>query len=149
MIDYVGKQLSRQLHGAKTRVGDPIILKYQADLVIEKSHIKCRVVSDKHRIADKPQKIVNDIGKDRRVLDHFVTDPGQAGDKRRDRRLGVYKRLELSRHLSVADAIGAYLGDTARRSLGSGRLKVKHDKISRCDLAVFVTVEFKFNHVTV
>src|SRR4051812_22343728 len=129
MVRDMRQQFPRELHGAEARVSNAIFAKNHRDLLVEKSHVERRIMRDQYRVADELEKSVDDIGKDRRIRDHFVADSGQGRDERRYRHFRIYQGLKLVGHTTVSDAIRADLGHAARRSFGTGCFEIKNNKL--------------------
>ena len=76
------------------------------------------------------------LGKSRRCAKHFVVNPGQGGDKARQRQIRIYQRLEFIANLAARNARGAQFDHPRRDRLSRDRFDVEHRLSLAGELAV-------------
>ncbi len=114
---------ARQLHRTQSRrskmnAGAP-------EFMAQKGIVEAAVVRHHQCAAQKRQQHRRQLGKSRRSGHHFIIDAGEAGDKRRNRLLGVHQPLVL-RHVSAFKAQQRHFGNTVFIHIAAGGFQIHH-----------------------
>jgi hypothetical protein len=123
-----GQQLACQPSGADHPVGRPRV-SVPLQVGLQEPPVEGGVVADEHGVAEEFEQAGQDRLDRLRARHHAVGDPGERGDQRRDRDLGVDQRVERADDLAAADLDGADLGDAVVRGRAAGGLEVQDDEL--------------------
>ena len=123
MLVKFGIKPARQLHRAQSRrskgnAGAP-------EFVAQKGIVEAAVMRHHQRAAQKRQQHRHQLGKSRRSGHHLIIDAGEAGDKRRNRLLGIYQPLVL-RDFPAFKTQQRHFGNTVFIHIAAGGFQIHH-----------------------